>query len=441
MSRYRTNRKRRHSRTSEYSRDRNSRDSSGSREERSERDDRYSKKDSYNKGRGDSRSRRSNNPSHWKSKNRRVRRSTIDHSKYICKAEDASKSKYIPENSFYDFNLDKTLLDNILNRNYINPTKIQDQAIPLISKGKDILGIASTGSGKTGAFLIPMCNKALKNKDQRTLIVTPTRELATQINNEFRQFTDNTPLRMVIVIGGANIRTQIQKLRRGPQFVVATPGRLLDLVKKDCIDLKSFNNIILDEVDQMLDMGFVHDIKKIVSELNENRQSLFFSATMTSREEAIANTLLDDPIKVQVNKTSALNTIEQDIVRVHSRKNKLETLHSLLRSDEFNKVLVFSATKREADYISYELRQKGIAIESLHGDKPQSKRSRILKSFRKDEIDVLVATDVAARGIDIPDISHVINYDEPATYNDYVHRIGRTGRIGKKGTALTFVKS
>ncbi len=435
MTRNRINRKRRYSNTSENRRDRNTRDSSGTSVEKE------TYKGGYNNGRRGSKPRRSNNPNNWKSNNRRVRRSTIDHSKYISKAEDAKKIEYIPENSFHDFGLVDSLLKNILDRNYINPKKIQDQAIPFISKNKDILGIASTGSGKTGAFLIPMCNKVIKKNDQRVLIVTPTRELATQINNEFRKFSENTPLRMVIVIGGANIRTQIHKLKMKPQFVVATPGRLLDLVKKNCIDLKSFNNIVLDEVDQMLDMGFVNDIKKIISELNENRQSLFFSATMSAREEAIANSLLNEPIKVQVNKTSALSTIDQDIVRVHSRQHKLDTLHDLLITKEFNKVLVFSSTKREADYISYELRQKGIAIDSLHGDKPQNKRSRILTSFRKDEIDVLVATDVAARGIDIPDISHVINYDEPATYNDYVHRIGRTGRIGKKGTALTFVSS
>lgn len=408
-------------------------------------------KNSSNRGYGKSAYNSSNSRGRWKRKNRRQMRETIAHTRYISKAVDVKASSiYIPEKNFYDFDLHDVLARNIVNRSYLNPTKIQDQTIPETLKGKDILGIGRTGTGKTGAFLIPMIDKVLKNPEQRVLIITPTRELANQISSEFRKFATNTKLRTVLVIGGANIRDQIRLLsekgrgasyRTKPQFVVATPGRLIDLEKRHCIDLSNFNNVILDEVDQMLAMGFVDDVKLIVSKLASNRQSLFFAATMSHKEEVIANTLLNTPVKVESDKQAPLKSIHQDIVKVRSGEHKMQVLHELLKKKEFNKVLVFSGTRIGADSISYELRKKGIMVDSLHGDKPQHKRSKILAKFRNDKIDVLIATDVAARGIDIPDISHVINYDEPANYNDYIHRIGRTGRIGKKGTALTFVLS
>ncbi len=359
---------------------------------------------------------------------------------YISKASEVVDNKpYIPGNSFHDFNLHELLSKNIFDRDYVNPTKIQDQAIPQILKGSDLLGIGSTGSGKTGAFLIPMINKAIKNSRERVLIICPTRELASQINNEFKKFTKGTRLRMVLVIGGAPIGTQISLLKHRPQFVVATPGRLMDLEKRRCIYLSDFNNIVLDEVDQMLDMGFVTDIKDIIAKLSPQRQSLFFSATLSKKEELIANTLLNNPVRVESDKQCPLKSIDQDIVKVKSKGQKLHALHEILQKQEVNKTLVFSRTRRGADEISRELRNKGISADSLHGDKPQRKRSKILTNFRQDKVKVLIATDVAARGIDIPDITHVINYDEPANYNAYIHRIGRTGRIGKKGTALTFV--
>lgn len=387
---------------------------------------------------GSNRSR--NQRSHWKGRNRRSKRVKIAHSMYISKAQNTNGlPAHVPENNFYDFDLHKVLAKNLQDRKYINPTKIQDQAIPEILKGKDVLGIASTGSGKTGAFLIPMINKALSDKNGRTLVITPTRELASQINNEFKKFAKDTNLRMVLVMGGANIRGQIHLLSAKPQFVVATPGRLMDIENRGNINLRTFNSVVLDEVDQMLDMGFVDDIKKIIAKLALQRQSLFFSATMSAKEEAIAQSILNTPVKVESNKQSPLKSIDQDIVKVRSREHKIQVLHDLLKRKDFNKVLVFSATKIGADKISYELRKNRIRADSLHGDKSQNKRSRVLAKFRQDKIDVLIATDVAARGIDIPNISHVINFDEPSNYNDYIHRIGRTGRIGKSGVALTFV--
>ncbi|MFZ5424611.1 MAG: DEAD/DEAH box helicase [Patescibacteria group bacterium] len=364
----------------------------------------------------------------------------IAHHKYISKVTSSQpEPNYVPSKNFYDFGFDSKLEQNILNRGYINPTKIQDQTIPHILKGKDVLGIGSTGSGKTGAFLIPTINSALKDKKMRTLILSPTRELASQIYAEFREFAQDTPLRMVLIIGGASIRDQVRLLKNRPAFVVATPGRLMDIEERNSINLSDFNCVILDEVDQMLAMGFVEDIRGIIAKLPAKKQALFFSATMGVKEEAIANSLLNTPVKVETYRQSPLKTIDQDVVKVKNKEHKITVLYELLQKSEFHKVLVFSGTKVGADMISDKLRKRGVKIDSLHGDKSQHKRSRVLSKFRQDKIDVLVATDVAARGIDIPDISHVINFDEPASYNDYIHRIGRTGRIGKKGVALTFV--
>lgn len=395
------------------------------------------------KGNYRSKRRGSGGGSNWKGKNRRRVYTRIDPSLYVSEASSSEAvASYSPQTSFNTLDLHKTLKKNISDRNYVTPTKIQDQAIPEILKSRDILGIGKTGSGKTGAFLIPMIDKVLKNRDNnKVLIITPTRELASQINKEFRKFAKDTGLRMVLVIGGANIREQIRQIRNRPNFVVATPGRLMDLDERNVVKLRSFNNIVLDEVDRMLDMGFVNDIKRIISRLAPTKQTLFFSATVSRKEEDLANTLLTEPIKVESDTQAPHKSVHQDIVKVDSKAQKIQVLHNLLKQHEFHKVLVFSGTKRYADKISYELRDRGFKADSLHGGKTQNKRTRVLDKFRGDRIDVLVATDVAARGIDIPNISHVINFDEPATYNDYIHRIGRTGRIGNKGKALTFVVS
>ncbi|HDQ88728.1 MAG TPA: DEAD/DEAH box helicase [candidate division WWE3 bacterium] len=271
------------------------------------------------------------------------------------------------------------------------------------------------------------------------MILSPTRELANRTVEEFNKLALNTGLKCVVGMGGDGYRSQIRLIKEGRTFVIATPGRLIDLEKKRFINLQGFKTVVLDEVDQMLDMGFIDDIKYVVSKLGTSRQSLFFSATMSPKEETLANSLLQSPIKIELEAQSPLKTISQDIVKVTSRNQKMPILHGLLEKEEFSKVLIFSSTKIGADKISDELRQKGMKVDSLHGNKSQSKRSQILAKFKHNEIDILVATDVAARGIDVPNITHVINYDEPATYNDYIHRIGRTGRIGKKGVDLTFV--
>lgn len=348
-------------------------------------------------------------------------------------------SIYVLDHNLLEFDLIKELKKNITYKKYTSPTKIQYEAIPKILQGRDILGLASTGSGKTAAFLIPMINKGVHDRSQRFLIVVPTRELAIQIQDEFMQLARNTGLRSVLVIGGNSIGAQIGILRRDPAFIIATPGRLKDVSERGAIYLKDINNVILDEVDRMLDMGFIDDIRYITSRLNENRQSLFFSATMNRKSEEIANTLLKNPVKIEVEKQEPGKNVDQDVVRLKPGENKFNVLCEYLSKDEFKKILVFTRTKREAENLSKKLFDRGIKVNALHGDKRQAQRTKIIDSFKRDIINILIATDVASRGLDVNNISHVINYDIPENYDDYIHRIGRTGRAGKKGYALTFV--
>lgn len=370
----------------------------------------------------------------------RSKKNEINHEMYIAKAvESAPVSVYETSSKYEDFKLEKLLNDNIASREYVHPTKIQHKAIPHILEGKDILGLASTGSGKTAAFLIPMINKLLKDNTQRCLVVVPTRELAAQVQKELNLFAKNTSVRSVLIIGGENIRLQSTFLKKNPQFVIGTPGRLKDQFNRGNLKLSTFNNVVLDEVDRMLDMGFIDDIKELISKLTDKKQSLFFSATMTRESEAIANKLLSEPVKVEIEKQSPLRSVDQDVVKVKSYSEKVEVLHNILIKEEVKKTIVFTSTKKESESLSNQLNERGFKTGSIHGDKSQNKRKRVIEMFSKDAITILVATDVAARGIDIPDITHVINYDEPQTYDDYIHRIGRTGRIGKKGTAITFV--
>lgn len=368
------------------------------------------------------------------------RSSTISIDKLIAKAVDTEPvNMFVDDYNYSQFDIHTILKNNIYSKGYSNPTKIQYQAIPEILKGKDILGIASTGSGKTAAFLIPMINKLMKNRNDKCLIVEPTRELAIQIQDEFRSLSRNTGLKSVLIMGGNSMKTQINVLRTDPEFVICTPGRLKDLTERGYLDLSYINNVVLDEVDRMLDMGFIADIRFIIQKLNKDRQSLFFSATMDRKSEEIANTLLLNPIKVEVEVQGPGKNVDQDVVRLEKDQNKGDVLLELLTHDELKKVLIFTSTKREADRLCKRLLEKHIYVEALHGDKRQNQRTKIIDKFKKGFIDVLIATDVASRGLDVNNITHVINYDMPQTYDDYIHRIGRTGRAGKKGFALTFV--
>lgn len=347
---------------------------------------------------------------------------------------------YVPHHSFADFEIDERIKQNIAQKGYSHPTPIQDQSIPQILAGRDIVGIANTGTGKTGAFLIPLLNKVVKDRSQRILIMVPTRELAQQIEEEFMGFARGSGFLSVSVVGGANINPQIRRLRQDPYFVIGTPGRLKDLMSQRAIDLSKFQTVVLDEADRMLDMGFIHDMKFILGHMSEKRHTLFFSATLSKEIESLIGHFLNDPVRVSVKTGDTSARVYQDIVRVENGATKFDTLMGLLTQPDFSRVLVFGRTKHGVEKLSKTLRQVGIEAESIHGNKSQSKRQQSLAAFKAGRAQVLVATDVAARGIDVADVSHVINYELPTTYEDYVHRIGRTGRAGKRGKALTFVE-
>lgn len=370
---------------------------------------------------------------------RRSKGSRIDISRFINKAVPAENIEdFIPKHQFNDFALEESLKKNITQKGYVNPTPIQDEAIPYILEGRDVVGMANTGTGKTGAFLIPLINKILKDRTQEILVMVPTRELALQIEEEFQGFAKGLRIEAVSCVGGANIHRQISKLRRRPNIILGTPGRLKDLIDRRAFDLSKFKSVVLDEADRMLDMGFIADMKLILSKMSEDRQTLFFSATLSKEIEKLVGGFLKKPVRVSVKDRETVAGVEQDVIRLGG-KVKLDVLHDLLKKDEFQKVLVFGRTKHGVEKLCKDLVRLGMKAESIHGNKNQTQRQKALGLFKTDVINVLVATDVAARGIDVSDISHVINYDTPTCYEDYVHRIGRTGRAGKRGCALTFV--
>lgn len=376
-------------------------------------------------------------------KNQRKRKFTgnfIDVNRFINKAQPMEQSQtYVPDFTFSQLPIHETLKTAIGKRNFDNPTPIQDKTIPHILQGKDVIGLANTGTGKTGAFLIPMIHKMLLNPHEKLLVVVPTRELAIQIKDEFVAFTQGLRLSAVVVVGGANIRPQISQLRSRHNVVIGTPGRLKDLIQRKNLFLSGFKNVVLDEADRMLDMGFIPDVKYLLSLVAKNRQTLFFSATLAPEIEALVKDFLNDPVRISMKTRETSANIDQDVVRIKPHEDKIEVLHDVLNKQDFQKVLVFSRTKYGAEKLSKALHKRGFKSESIHGDKSHAKRQKALKLFKENIIDILVATDVAARGLDIPNVSHVINFDIPATYDDYVHRIGRTGRAGNTGKALTFV--
>src|SRR3989344_2905036 len=321
----------------------------------------------------------------------------IDASRFINKAVITEEiDRFVPEHSFADFQVDNRLKQTIAAKGYIEPTPIQDRTIPYIIKGTDIVGIANTGTGKTGAFLIPLINKVILGK-------------------------------------------QLTELRRSHNFIIGTPGRLKDLIKRGKILLSQFRTIVLDEADRMLDMGFVGDMKNIVSLMPTPKHTLFFSATLSVDIEKLIKDFCKEPVRISVKTGDTARNIDQDVVRVSGNSGKIDVLHGLLKEKDFSKVLIFARTKHGAERLSKDLAKRGFKSESIHGNKTHSSRQKALGLFKNSHIQILVATDVAARGLDIADVSHVINYDLPATYNDYVHRIGRTGRGDKRGKALTFI--
>lgn len=368
----------------------------------------------------------------------RLKNSGFDISRCINKAVSLEEEKYVAKNSFQAMEIHDVLKQNIVKKGYTDPMPIQDQAIPELLSGKDLIGIANTGMGKTAAFLIPLINKTVKEKYQKTLIVTPTRELANQIQTELVNLSFGLSIWSVSCIGGMSMGKQISDLRRNHHFVIGTPGRLKDLSNRRYIRLSDYNNVVVDEVDRMFDIGFARDIKFLLDQLPKTRQSLFFSATISPQVEALVNNYSNSPVRVSVKTRDTAATVNQDVVYTQG-KAKIEVLHDLLNKQEFTKILIFGKTKHGVQKLADELQGRGFRTDAIHGNKSQHQRQRALQNFKQGSVQILVATDVAARGIDIPDVSHVINYDLPQSYEDYIHRIGRTGRANKIGTALTFV--
>jgi ATP-dependent RNA helicase RhlE len=350
----------------------------------------------------------------------------------------------VTSSSFDGLGLAEPLRLALKAENYLKPTPIQAQAIPLLTQGRDLLGIAQTGTGKTAAFALPILHRLSLEHAQRTpgapraLILAPTRELARQIGERFTAYGRKLPLTSAVIFGGVNQHHQVKALKSGIDILIATPGRLLDLLNQRHVRLDKVLILVLDEADRMLDMGFIHDLRKVVAACKTKRQTLLFSATMPPAIAKLANEILHNPERIDVSpKIVAVDRIDQRVYFIGA-KDKRVLLDELLANPAKERVLVFTRTKRDADRVCKQLKQSGIAADALHGNKAQNARVRALEAFRAGKVRVLVATDIAARGIDVPNISHVINYELPNEPESYVHRIGRTARAGAEGAALSF---
>mgnify|MGYP001947037518 CR=1 FL=1 len=367
---------------------------------------------------------------------------SFDVSRYINKnpVDQTVEHIYTPTHSFDDFGLTAELRAAIKAAGLTSPTQIQDEIIPLILKKQDVVGLANTGTGKTAAFLIPLIELTMHAHTRTTLILTPTRELAIQVEQELRKLSSKTKTRIfsTTCVGGANIRQQIADLRRKNHFIIGTPGRILDLINRGSLRNESITTVVLDEADRMLDMGFIRDIKKILKDIPTERETFFFSATMSPNIQTLIHDFSKNPVTISVKKQDITNNVEQDVIR-YGKQDKFSVLTDLLSGPDFTRVLVFGAMKHSVERLKKQLVTSGVSAESIHGNKSHSQRQRALSQFKKSSARVLVATDVAARGIHVDNVSHVINYDLPTTYEDYVHRIGRTGRGTHRGKALTFV--
>ncbi len=347
--------------------------------------------------------------------------------------------------TFNDLNISEEILHALKLEGYTTPTPIQQQAIPSILEGKDLLGCAQTGTGKTAAFAIPTLQRLNENpghrgqKNIRCLVLTPTRELAIQIDDSFSAYGRNIVMKHTVIFGGVSQVSQVNEIRRGTEILIATPGRLLDLIQQRVVNLQHVEIFILDEADRMLDMGFINDVKKVVALLPKRRQNLFFSATMPKEIQNLADTILYEPVKVEVTPISTTAEKIDQFVFMVEKPQKRALLHHILDDKTIKKVLVFTRTKHGADKVVKDLDKAGIKAEAIHGNKAQNARQRALTNFKDGRIRVLVATDIASRGIDVDEITHVINYEIPNEPETYVHRIGRTARAGASGVSFSFV--
>jgi superfamily II DNA/RNA helicase len=365
----------------------------------------------------------------------------IDINKYIAKAVVTEEEVYIPTHKFSDFAGPKELINNFSRLNIVTPSPIQDKSIPPALEGRDIMGIANTGTGKTLAFLFPIIQKIVVEK-KKAIVLAPTRELATQIEKDFRNFTLGMRLWTHLVIGGAAMGRQIKQAKLRNDIVIGTPGRIQDLVNRGVLKLGDISLVVLDEADRMLDMGFRDDIESILNSCQkEDRQTFCFSATMSREIETIAHKYMKDPVKISVKSQENSKNVDQDVVKYMGLPEKIEKLHELLIKPEFSRTIIFCRTKNGTEKLERELFKRGFKANYIHGDLRQGQRNRAIQNFKDGLVNILIATDVASRGLDIKDVSHVVNYDIPENYEDYTHRIGRTGRAGKKGFALTFVEA
>ncbi len=371
--------------------------------------------------------------------NRGPNKQYIDPTRFVKAARPVEETVYESTHSFADFKADQRIKDNLAGKGYIDPSPIQDQTIPLGLEGRDIIGIANTGTGKTAAFAVPILHKIMNGISQKALIIAPTRELAQQIEQECRSIARGSGITGALLIGGSPMPPQLRDLRNKPSIVIGTPGRIKDHIERGSLRLQEFTMVVLDEVDRMLDMGFINDVRFILDSLAPVRQSFFFSATLEGNVRPLIETFANDPVTVSIKSGATSENVHQDVVRYRSPNEKIEQLHEILNKTEVDKVIVFDERQRDVEKLSNELIARGFRADAIHGGKNQSQRQRALKRFKQNEVKILVATDVAARGIDVADITHVINYTTPKSYDDYVHRIGRAGRAGRVGYALTFV--
>lgn len=373
---------------------------------------------------------------------KKIKKSIINPESLIQKATVSEQKPIEVSTTYAAMNLNPSLKANIAKMGFEKPTPIQDQSINRLIDGENLIGIANTGTGKTGAFLIPIIENLMDDKKDKfqSLIIVPTRELALQVYDEFKKLALNLKLTAGCFIGGTNIDKDVRSLKNHFDIIIGTPGRLLDLKNRKSLKFTPIEVLVLDEFDKMLDMGFIKDIRTIVSDLRYRKQTILFSATNNPSQKSIIDELVENPFLVEISKgNESSKNVDQDIIRVKEGQDKFKILVDLLREERFDKVILFMEMKHQANRIAKKLISQGIKADQIHGDKSQNYRVNALNKFKTGAIQVLVATDVAARGIDVSDVALVVNYELPKEYDTYIHRIGRTGRAGKTGVAITFV--